>query len=383
MSKFVPISLILLVISACGPSVAPQQSSLQEAWNQENAPENMGVRADVHYDSLPRQAYLAGERAPWSGDYFATYQGGISNRWQYGFRGENYQAYVYEPLQSSQLAGLTEDQLAVLSPAEKIDLYLNRVNMPLARSEQQNMISTAANNGNSVPTWFGLCHGWAPAAYMEKEPLRPVSVGLSDGRQLRFEPSDLKALITYAYAHADVEAAFIGTRCEGSGRRNPFGGRRWANPNCRDTNAGAFHLAITEYIGQRQESLVAEMDRDKEVWNRPVIGYRFNYGRARGVGPLIRRRERMHPSAAFVVPVEMVLDYVVETAATAQPGTPAVKQRVLKYNIEITENGLIVGGRWLSQNQPDFLWRLTEKPRGELQGVTVELVRDLIERSRQ
>ena len=43
---------------------------------------------------------------------------------------------------------------------------------------------------------------------------------------------------------------------------------------CSDTNAGAFHTAISNLVGIRKTSLVEDRAYDYEVWNQPVRGYK-------------------------------------------------------------------------------------------------------------
>jgi hypothetical protein len=218
---------------------------------------------------------------------------------------------------------------------------------------------------------------------MEPKPSRNVTVKTPFGQDLTFYPSDLKALITKYYAESQTSAETIGNRCEA--RSGPVKILDWFNwmrntADCRDTNPGAFHLAVVDYIGRRGESFVAEVDRDAEVWNHPVVGYEFQYGAVRRVVRVLAPVARVAPTAIAVVNVTMNLEYAVETAPGQNLDQPATKTTQLRYQLEIDANARIVGGKWLSMNHPDFLWRLKSNPSGH-SSLNYELIRSLLDKS--
>jgi hypothetical protein len=49
--------------------------------------------------------------------------------------------------------------------------------------------------------------------------------------------------------------------------------RQMNSAECRDTNAGAFHVALTNQIAVKNEGFVADVTRDSEVWNQPIYAY--------------------------------------------------------------------------------------------------------------
>ena len=44
-------------------------------------------------------------------------------------------------------------------------------------------------------------------------------------------------------------------------------------PECEDTNPGAFHVVLTNFIGRLNRSFIIDKTRDLEVWNQPVYSY--------------------------------------------------------------------------------------------------------------
>jgi hypothetical protein len=376
MSNFITFLIILMFSASCGQNSAPSSSSLQEAWDHNNVPENMGVISDVNYLDIATEGRLSGDRLPWSGDYWPTFSGGISFRWQlepnrnYGF-----EHYRYSPLLPDQAAQLSQSHTDSLSPSEKYDLLVGDLNFSLTKREQANTLATAGEYGE-VPRWFGLCHGWATAAYFEQVPTQNVTLQSRFQQNITFTPSDIKALVTKFYASAHARAVYIGARCE----ETPFerATRKLGGPpSCRDTNPGSFHLAISDYINNRNQSFVAEVDRGSEVWNHPVVGYSFNYRKHRKASRKRARKYNYAPGTTQTVQVELAMEYAVETNAGADSVIPATTTKNLSYELELNQYGQILGGTWKSDDHPDFLWHLTARPTSSNSGISYQIIRQL------
>ncbi|OWY93229.1 Transglutaminase elicitor, partial [Phytophthora megakarya] len=92
-------------------------------------------------------------------------------------------------------------------------------------------------SGFCIPTWFGICHAWAPAAILEQEPNCPVTYN-----GVTFQPMDIKALITDIYNDANLSYVFTGSRYRGSNDSIDEYGIH-ADYSYRDLNPGYFHIA--------------------------------------------------------------------------------------------------------------------------------------------
>ena len=69
------------------------------------------------------------------------------------------------------------------------------------------------------------------------------------------------------------KATIIGGRCnEFKVDRDETTGRI-TNSECRDLNAGAFHVAMTNLLGLQGRGFVEDRTFDYEVWNQPVKSY--------------------------------------------------------------------------------------------------------------
>ena len=124
-----------------------------------------------------------------------------------------------------------------LSPAEKFDLYVGSKNFQLTNYERNR---TGVMYKSDIPSWEGLCHAWALAAYLYKEP-RPVLLKVPMDKRSEFGSSDIKALLTY-HLHLNRpnrKTKFLGSRCNLDAKKTNIEGR----PECDDTNAGAFRCS--------------------------------------------------------------------------------------------------------------------------------------------
>jgi hypothetical protein len=269
---------------------------------------DFGEKFKRNLRNLPTQAKLS--KKPWTGDYWATWLGGISYRWftDKGFRGNmpNYKATCpYDSKDPARWGYRIMDMdkipkdfnLACLSPAEKFDLFMEDKNWTLTKIERQRtkILKTVKGSpeyesGYKIPKWEGLCHAWAPLTYSFAEP-KSVLVTNYKGRQIPFGSSDLKALMAFGVSHQDPiipklqsKSEFVGRRCsldsykkalkEGRISRNYY--IKHLVESCEQSvNPAAFHIIITNMIGLRGESFVIDRTWDDEVWNQPVYEYSY------------------------------------------------------------------------------------------------------------
>lgn len=362
--------LVLLppFIQACGPSPT---SSPKEAWDTFNRPGLLDVKDQSYaseyvynWQDLPLKGELTSR--PWSDDYWPTYRGGISYRWhQLSEEGANRYTYEMKPMQDLKLEDMYE-----LSPAEKLDIFISDDKYPNTMGERlrTNVFKTVEGTAEydadfTIPTWEGLCHAWAPASLIFQEP-RPVTVTNDQGRQIPFGASDVKALLAYLLHRNSTAGGFLGQRCNKNFAEHLLayiGGRMTleeyekliASAECRDLNAGAFHVVLSNQIARLNEGIIADVSRDHEVWNQPVFKYEST---------VLEEKDGASPGAARgtvrEISVETSMSYGAEATAhwEVSSGTFSEATKTYRYRLELDAKGQILGGEWLDEERPDFFW---------------------------
>lgn len=329
---------VVLALGAAGCGQKNNGSNTSEAWNRQNDPLNLNGEYNRVLTELPLEASI--ETPPWSDSYWPSSRGGLANRWK-DWSSDPFTAALKT---KEEVAQLTEKELALLSPAEKYDIFIGSYDYPLTSHERRRTSPDAQG-------WEGLCHGWAAAAANFSEP-KPVLVESAEGIKIPFGSADVKALLTFLQGeYSNERTRFLGARCNVDLDTNPDAATR---AECRDTNAGAFHIVISNQLGLRKESFVADVTRDLQVWNQPVHGFKST---------IVSYQDPSPGAAAGTVKeavIETTMTYTVEVGAMwdALIGTSGHSDSYESYNyrIELNANGVIIGGEWISDNRPDFLW---------------------------
>jgi subtilisin-like proprotein convertase family protein len=119
---------------------------------------------------------------------------------------------------------------------------------------------------DGIESWWGICHAWAPAAFMEAEPL-----GTVERNGVTFNVSDQKALLMMQWDRS--KAHLVGGRCNDKEVERDEETGRVISSDCRDLNAGSWHVIVGSLIGLNKRAMVIERTWDYEVWNQPLFGY--------------------------------------------------------------------------------------------------------------
>ncbi len=305
----------------------PQPGAIHDS----DHPEYLLPGVNMDYASMAKSGRA--ERTPWSGDYWAKNKGGIAHRWQTGER-----AGDSPDLES--LRQMSPEGIALLSPAEKYDLFVGDYRYPLTDSMK-------ISNTEGTASWQGYCHGWAQAAIHFPEP-RPVVMTNPDGIQVPFSSSDIKALLTWHQGEAVTSRASQEQFPENSPQRSMgfnHSGRDPRDTGSYDVNPGAFHAVMAQKLGEEGQAFGIDMDSSTEKWNQPAYAFE---SRER-----LRRAPDRHASSDAVeeVVVETDLTYTLEIApqheSTEDKGNHHARTDRYLYSIELDADGQIVGGQWL------------------------------------
>lgn len=237
-----------------------------EAWSAADNPAIFGAQLVKKIAELP----LSGQatNVPWASSYWPTYEDNINYKWE--GPGTDSPAKKYE-------------KAFGLSGVEDAVSRYHGIDSASWRKECQTTTDCAdlkdgstcakregADKGRCIPTWWGICHAWAPASILLPEPKYPVTVN-----GVTFKVNDIKALVTLV--HDRTQTKFVSQRCndDASGDDMIYDEYGRATGMCRDTNPGTFHLLLTNYLGKQGQSFVYDRTWDDEVWNQPIRSYRI------------------------------------------------------------------------------------------------------------
>jgi hypothetical protein len=285
----------------------------------------------------------------------------------------------------AELRTMSQDEIAKLSPTEKYDIVrgVHDRNGRLDYVFTKRVLSSKANGPNAA-YWGGICHGWAPASTNHAEPL-PNNVTLRNGIVVPFGSADVKAMLDYYYGTVSMSVRQMGMECHSKLGENPG----ITNDDCEDTNAGAFHVVLANYIGLRNQAFVAEYFRGDEVWNNPIYAYetkivgrggpvskdKFGRGGKWASAPGTVRRvlvetkmltpsddQRLPPQWDAVVGKNESTVPESEGWLDATPYKDVYRYEELKYKywLDIDANDNIIGGEWVSEDRPDYIWMKTK-----------------------
>ena len=331
----------LMILSVLFVSFAQASTqNILEAWKGFSSPEIMASGFTHKMNELPLEGIIQIGPLAWSGGYWASQKGGINIRWNSASK----EGFKYTSPSKVQVQKMSLAELASLAPSEKYDLLIGDYEYP--------MRSLAAGAASArAPDWAGICHGWAPATLNHKEPTPKVLTN-PDGVLIPFGSSDIKALLSYYYAfHHETDSTHqVGLRCF-------FGSWMGGAKGCsNDLNAGAFHIVISNMLGIRKEGFIADVDRYKQVWNQPIVGYKTKI-LADNLGP----SNNAASSAIKEMRVATEFFYVDESKNSTWEVVHGTAEQLISkkdylYTLEINAAGQIVGGSWDSDERPDFMW---------------------------
>ena len=380
----------LFALAACGTAERTGYGpDMHKSWESSDDPRLLADDLEYTFAKLPTAG--AAEQIPWAANYWPTYRDNINHRWA----GDTTQSPGEKFQEAFHLPGLVD----AISAEYGID------------SQSHNTVCTTTDDCNKtkgescskregkdegfcIETWFGICHAWAPAALMEKEPVKPVTFN-----GVEFKVNDIKALVSLSY-DKELEVKFLSLRCNKKLGQAPddatdaekeqyTGLGEFGIPSdesCVDTNAGAFHVVITNFLGLRKQGLVEDRTIDYEVWNQPVRGFEVTLNEevdAAKANELIGVTDgtsdyKFNDKAVSFRRIKLTLDWITESASSTDGNLASridtyTHQDRYEYIVELDAGGKVVGGEWVGASKtahPDFLWLPTLKKDTEVAQVT-------------
>jgi hypothetical protein len=350
----------------------------REAWASQDNPSLFSGTLEYRFDVLPREG--AASTTPWAGSYWPTYEDNINAPW--GGAGTDSPSKKYERAFYGDDAGVNVED--AVSRAHGIDSARTAKTCRESSECEAFLGETCAKRagreeGRCIATWWGICHAWAPASILLPEPKNPIT-----RNGVTFQVQDLKAL--GSLIHNSTRTKFISLRCnkhasqpDGGGiRLDRFGRPIDADRECRDTNAGTYHVLLANYLGLMKQSFVEDRTNDYEVWNQPLRDFKVTEARdvtAQEANQLIGLTtndddagvsvERYHFNARAVrfVFVRADVRYISESSSTdgytANQINWYTRTDRYEYVLELDAAGKVIGGEWAGSSKrhhPDFLW---------------------------
>ena len=276
----------VMALSGCSselaePSDKPEQDETKgaaggkfEAWGAQDAPGLFSSTLEYKLDALPMNGQAT--NIPWASSYWPVYQDSINYKWAGATSDSASKKY-------EKAFGGTGVEDAV-SRYHGIDAQTSRKECT-ATSECADLKDGSecakrpgAAKGRCIPTWWGICHAWTPASILLPEAKNPVT---KNG--VTFTVNDIKALVTLV--HNSTNTKFVSLRCNKDVQDHlpdsskvhfdEYGRPKDVDRECRDTNAGTYHVLLANYLGIMKQAFAEDRTAFSEVWNQPLRAYRI------------------------------------------------------------------------------------------------------------
>lgn len=386
-----------------------------DGWDYTNDPARLSQRLNYKLADLPKTGKLdkpvwkdrypqAVGKAPnaWADTYWPTVSGSSNHRWD--GRAEKSPLEKYDAAFNNAPGCATQPADTCGATAKKDwDEYFKCAG-PAAKWQMQHFQSLYeqidgvdndadgstdecdSSDDEGAQGWWGLCHAWTPAALLEPEPQKAVT-----HNGVTFSVGDIKALIQTVYDRN--EAMMLGGRC--NAKEFDPDNTTSANDKCYDSNPGALHVVVTNFIGINDSALAMDKTASYEVWNQPIISYevtqqeKVTATRAMQCVGGTGDKYTHNTNAKELYEVTMTLEYLVEGSASRTPLGMDDYTRYDSYHyiLEVGSYGKVIGGRYCTDSEsdhPDFLWapiRVATSSYGRNDSVSLDNVRRLINMS--
>ena len=259
-----------------------------------------------------------------------------------------------------------------LSPAEKYDLLVGDSQMTLTQTEWAEVDRTA--KVGALAKWDGICDGGSAASIYFHEPKNEVNVKSPSGENIRFHLTDIKGLEALLWSSYNLNIPVVGNRCK---TKNPAKDENGVivDPACAGVNPGAWHIALLNLLGRRKQVLFINRSNDAEVWNVPVLAYKLKYfkpGAAVDTGSFSDSEMRIKdlaidkfhdyraPQTEFIVGAAVSIDIATGSVDSRDlPMKAPLKTMSFKYELELNSEGKIIGGEWIDEKHPNFMWAVS------------------------
>lgn len=199
--------------------------------------------------------------------------------------------------------------------------------------------------------WWGICHGWAAAAILFKEPVKDV---VYNG--VTFTPADMKGYASVAGTDIDLApGGWVGSRYDGA--KNYELDESKNDPALNDVTPRQYHNFMAKFLGAGK-GVVVDRYTGGEVWNQPTDRYETTCS-AVATGCAAGQQAQLCKTA-----FTWAEDGSVTLVANGNRNAPhAYTTRNLTYTLCIKDGAIATEGKWnhdpntdKNNLHPDFLW---------------------------
>lgn len=328
----------------------------------------LGASLEVNFKSLATSA--AYSVMPWPSSYWPIYLDGINYQWD-----------SWSPSAAEKYATAFDEDVDAFTKkvSESTGILSQSSSTSCSSNSQCSSLGdgsvcakrTGENQGYCIPTWYGICHAWSPAAILEPEPSCAIEYN-----GVTFQPMDIKALLSEIYDGANVGTVFTGARFYGSdstAETDQYG--RYTDASRRDLGPGFMHIAIANLLSRFSKSFVLDVEGGSQVWNQPIYSYEVvtqnEMTPSEGAQTYFGKQSYpFNDAAESLVYVETTIVWMTETledGGLVANGRASLytSSDTYKYLLELDGSGNIIGGEWVGDSQsdhPDFLWLPMSRP---------------------
>jgi hypothetical protein len=297
--------------------------------------------------------YPIGKYVPWGSYYMPLKYGGLATRWKISEQSYPTSKTLYT---WADIKKMSIEQIAKLSPAEKMDIYLGDTSFVITKNE----LKYRGPERDSVPKgWEGFCNGMRAAGALLPEPEHEIIVRTKcitdtvthnfDSIYIKFYPADLKALAGANNYWVDWVLTL--------GENNKI-----------IPNAGLFDIVLRDALGRQKRTFFIDVMPGDQKWNESIVGYK-----RRIINEQTVNQSSIYPNGTTKsINIDLTLYQLDEQKLSDEPTVPKIQNHQLtttwiaNYKLFVNSSNQIVGGRWekyykLNEPEkfitgPDYMW---------------------------
>ncbi len=319
-----------------------------------NLPNNL-IDSFFIYNKGLNDFYLDKNHTAWGGNYYPCKIGGIAHR----YNSPNGDAAETKKLNWQVIKSLSPEELYKLSPAEKMDIYLDDSTFSITKYELLNR--GTERKDRSDDGFCGYCNGARMAGIITPEPRHNVrlwSYSTTNPIEVNFSVGDIKALLSASYMHPS----------------NFFSFGLPSDTIQNDPNPAILDVLIRLYLGHNKIPFVIDASYGKSIFNETVLGYKRSISTQRNLNlneqkRFSRAKKAVDVNLVLYLQDELCFDQSqMETITIMADSSMATKEvsncatfgtwvhkTQHSYTLFLDSKGYIINGDW-KKNRIDYAW---------------------------